>query len=75
MSDLIPRKFGVKYFQWRIFWKVIFHPILVTSALIEQELVIEGTTICDACGKPITEDQENVGFECDLHEACREVTP
>ncbi len=26
--------------------------------------------ICDACGKPITEDQENIGHECDLHRGC-----
>jgi hypothetical protein len=27
---------------------------------------------CDACGKRITEDQKNVGYECDLHEWCIE---
>ncbi len=26
--------------------------------------------LCDACGKPITEKQRNVGYECDLHEKC-----
>jgi hypothetical protein len=27
-------------------------------------------TYCDACGHEITEDQENVGHECDLHKEC-----
>ena len=32
----------------------------------------EGTPICDACGEKITENQVNVGHECDLHEKCSE---
>ncbi len=30
------------------------------------------STICDACGEPITDDQRNVVHECDLHEGCAE---
>lgn len=25
---------------------------------------------CDACGMPITEDQQDVGHECNLHQGC-----
>lgn len=32
----------------------------------------EDYPICDACGKQITEDQENVGYDCDLHRECAE---
>lgn len=27
-------------------------------------------TICDACGEPITENQKDVGHDCNLHEDC-----
>lgn len=27
---------------------------------------------CDACGEPITEDQRDVGIECNLHDFCQE---
>jgi hypothetical protein len=65
-------KFGVRYFSWKIFWKIIFHPLRAVSASIEQEMEIEGAVICDACGLPITEDQEDVGYECNLHRECAE---
>jgi len=28
--------------------------------------------ICEACGEPIEQEQDNVGIECDLHDFCAE---
>jgi hypothetical protein len=33
-------------------------------------LAMPDETTCDACGEAITDDQKNVGHECDLHEGC-----
>lgn len=37
---------------------------------LEAAVVLADATICDACNKPITTGQRNVGHECDLHEDC-----
>jgi hypothetical protein len=49
--------------------------VLCGSIPIEKEPITGGEdeqefSKCDACGEPITEDQKNVGHECDLHEGC-----
>lgn len=37
-----------------------------------KKKAMDDQTICDACGKPITEDQESFGYECNLHKWCVE---
>lgn len=36
----------------------------------EVDRLHHGWPLCDACGEPITDEQENVGHECDLHSHC-----
>ncbi len=45
--------------------------VLISLELLGK-LPFSAAPICDACGEPITEDQTDVGHECNLHEHCAE---
>lgn len=48
--------------------------MLPNSKAAKEVKALRGQTLCDACNKPITDDQRNVGHECDLHEGCADFT-
>ena len=52
--------------------KPVSEMIEVKGQLGIFEIVIEKTdlAVCDACGFPIFSDQQNIGYECNLHEWC-----
>ena len=43
---------------------------LYERAIACLDLQENGRPFCNACGWPITDEQKNVGYECDLHEEC-----